>query len=138
MLDFDAIVSRGGIIKPVASGVYMITEEMLADMKSGKYGGKHQCSVGCKINFSIAQELGIPSLTVDPPAINELNKIATYSGNLQIWRRGSFHVLNQKAIARRLARDLGKNYEEMQAVIAHLGTGISIGAHYLRRVVDKG
>lgn len=132
---FNAIVSRGGTIIPVPSGVYIINKKMLEDMKSGNFG-KHACNVGCQICYDLGNELGVLPITVDPPASNEMMKIATYSGVPHIWRRGSFHVLNQKAIARRLAKDLNKKYEEMNIIIVHLGGGISVGAHQRGKVID--
>lgn len=133
--DFDAIVSRGGIMRPSPSGVYLIGEKMLDDLKSGKYGN-HACSVGCQINYDLGKKMNIPSITVDPPATNEFMKIATYSGIPQIWRQGLFHVLNQKATARKLAADLNKKYEDLDCIIVHLGGGISVGAHSKGRILD--
>jgi butyrate kinase len=133
--EFDAIVSRGGTIIPVPSGIYIINQKMLGDLKSGKYGN-HACNVGCQINYDLGKERGIPSITVDPPATDEFMEIAVYTGLPQIRRKGSFHVLNQKAIARRLAADLNRKYEEMDCIIVHLGGGISVGAHSKGRILD--
>ena len=133
--EFDAVVSRGGTIKPVPSGIYLISMEMLEDMKSGRYGN-HACNVGCRINYDLGKELNIPSITVDPPVTNELMEIATYTGLPQIRRKASFHVLNQKAIARKLAADLNKKYEDTDCIIVHLGGGISVGTHSRGRILD--
>ncbi|MDD3705880.1 MAG: butyrate kinase [Clostridiaceae bacterium] len=133
--EIDAVVSRGGTINSVPSGIYLINSKMLEDMKSGKYG-KHACNVGCQINYDLGKELNIPSITVDPPVTNELMEIATYTGLPQIRRKASFHVLNQKAIARKLAADLNKKYEDMDCIIVHLGGGISVGTHSKGRIID--
>lgn len=135
MDEIDAVVSRGGTINSVPSGIYLINSKMLEDMKSGKYG-KHACNVGCQINYDLGKELNIPSITVDPPVTNELMEIATYTGLPQIRRKASFHVLNQKAIARKLAADLNKKYEDMDCIIVHLGGGISVGTHSKGRIID--
>jgi butyrate kinase len=130
-----AIVSRGGLLKPVPAGVYAIGRELVADARSGRYG-QHACSVGCEIAFNLATELGIPALMVDPPICDDMCDEARYTGLPQITRRPVWHALNQRAIARRLAADLDKPHDELHAVIAHLGGGISIGAHAGGRVID--
>ena len=104
--DLQAIVSRGGTIKPVPGGVYEISEVMLNDLLSDERG-VHPCNLGCRIAYEIAQKWDLLALTVDPPATDELCDYARLSGIRQISRRSSFHALNQKATARRLARQPG-------------------------------
>ncbi|WP_094607211.1 Butyrate kinase 2 [Sporomusa silvacetica DSM 10669] len=133
--EFDAIVSRGGLFKPIVGGTYVINEAMLADARSGVYGN-HVCSVGCQIAYDLGKEAGIPALTVDPPTCDEMIDEAKYSGIPQITRQSSYHALNQKAIARKLAKDLQKTYSELKVIVVHLGGGISVGAHYLGKVID--
>lgn len=133
--DFVAVVSRGGTVKPILGGTYLINASLAADAKSGLYGS-HACNVGCQIAFDLGRQYGIDALTVDPPACDELSPEARYSGIPLIERRSSYHALNQKAIARKLARDLNKKYAELQAIVVHLGGGISVGAHCLGKVID--
>jgi len=132
---FTAIVSRGGIFKPIPSGVYDINQAMLDDAQSGIYG-QHISSVGCQIAFDMGRELGIPAFMIDPPCCDELCDEARYTGLPQLKRRSMYHALNQKAIGRRLAKELGLEYPALRAVIAHLGGGISVAAHFLGRVID--
>ncbi|MHC1745921.1 MAG: butyrate kinase [Negativicutes bacterium] len=132
---FDAIVARGGIFQPIFGGTYMINEHMLSDARSGIYG-HHVCSVGCQIALDLGNEIGVPALTVDPPTCDELCGEARFSGIPHITRKSRYHALNQKAIARKLAQDLAKKYDELKAIVVHLGGGISVGAHYLGKVID--
>lgn len=133
--DFNAIVSRGGLFRAITGGTYMINQEMLDDARSGLFGN-HVCSVGCQIAFDLGKEIGVPALTVDPPTSDELCDEARFSGIPQISRKSSYHALNQKAIARKVSKDLDKAYSELKAIVVHLGGGISIGAHCLGKVID--
>lgn len=132
---FTAVVARGGTVKPIPSGAYKITAEFVADANSGAYG-KHATNVGCAIAHDLGEELKIPALTLDPPVSDELCDEARFSGIPQIARVSSYHALNQKAILRRLAADLGKKPEEIDAIVVHLGGGISVGAHRHGRTID--
>lgn len=132
---FAAVVSRGGLIKPVPCGVYRIGPELVADAKSGRYG-QHACNLGCEIAFNLATELGVPALTVDPPIADDLCDEARVTGLPEMTRRSVYHALNQRAIALRLAHDLGKTLAELNAIVVHLGGGVSVGAHERGRVVD--
>lgn len=132
---FTAIVSRGGLIKPMPGGVYRIGPELVADAKSGRYG-QHACNLGCEIAFNLASELGVTALTVDPPISDDLCDEARVTGLPELERRSVYHALNQRAIALRLAADLGKKPAELNAIVVHLGGGISVGAHARGRVVD--
>ena len=132
---FTAIVARGGTVKPIPGGVYAIGPEFVADANSGRYG-KHATNVGCAIALDLGRELNVPVLTVDPPMSDELCDEARYSGIPQIKRFSSYHALNQKAICRKLASDLGRKPEELNAIVVHLGGGISVGAHCRGRVID--
>jgi len=132
-VDLEAIVSRGGTLRPVPGGTYLIDEVMVNDFG---VQGSHPCNLGGKIAFELAQEQGALALTVDPPSTDELCPYARLSGIPQIERRSSFHALNQKATARHLARRLGKEYEALNLIIVHLGGGISVGAHQAGRAID--
>jgi butyrate kinase len=133
--DLTAIVSRGGLLKPIPGGVYAIGEELVADAKSGRYG-KHACNLCCEVAFDLGRELGVPAFTVDPPSSDELNDEARVTGLPTIARRSLYHALNQRAIARRFAADLGRDVTGMNLIVVHLGGGISVGAHEGGRVVD--
>lgn len=132
---FQIIVTRGGTVKPIPGGIYLINEEMLSDMKIGAYG-VHPTNVGSQIAYDLGKKHNIPVVTLDPPVTDEMWNLSRYSGIPQIARQSSFHALNQKATARKLAFDLNKKYEDLNLIIAHLGGGISIGAHKNGKVID--
>ena len=133
--EIDAIVGRGGLLKPIESGTYIVNEKMIEDLKKAERG-EHASNLGGIIAYTLAKEHNIPAYIVDPVVVDELEDIARITGMPEIEKSSIFHALNQKAIARRLAADLNKKYEEVNLIIAHLGGGISIGAHKHGRVVD--
>lgn len=130
-----AVVGRGGLLKPIAGGTYKVDENMLKDLKVGVLG-EHASNLGGAIAYEIAQQLNIPSFIVDPVVVDEMEDVARISGMPEIDRKSIFHALNQKAVARRAAKEAGKKYDEMNFIVAHLGGGISVGAHEKGRVVD--
>jgi len=131
----DAVVGRGGLLKPIEGGTYAVDEKLLADLKVGVLG-EHASNLGGVLAYEIASKLNIPSYIVDPVVVDELNDVARISGMPELERKSIFHALNQKAVARRLADDLGKSYDELNLIVAHLGGGISVGAHENGRVVE--
>ena len=131
----DAIAGCGGLLKPIESGVYIINEKMLDELNSTA-AGIHASALGAIIAAEIAGQLNIPSYVVDPIVVDEMDRNAKLSGMPGIERSSVFHALNQKAIARRLAAQLGKPYENARFVVAHLGGGITVGAHRYGRVID--
>jgi len=135
MGEMDAIACRGGNVKPLPGGIYRLCPKMIADMKSGIYGG-HPINVGGLVSFDLGNQFNIPVLTADPPMTDELCTSARYSGIPQLTRQSSFHALNQKATARKTAADLGKKYSDVNLIVAHLGGGISVGAHQKGKIID--
>ena len=133
--ELDAVSGRGGLLWPIPGGTYLVNEKMLEDLKVGVQG-QHASNLGGLIANEIAKEVGGKAFIVDPVIVDELEPIARYSGLPEIERKSIFHALNQKAIARRAADDLGKKYEECNLVVAHMGGGISVGAHRMGRVID--
>lgn len=131
----SAVVGRGGLLKPIEGGTYSINDKMLEDLKIGVQG-EHASNLGGMIANSISQKLNIPSFIVDPVVVDEMEDIARISGHPSFERVSIFHALNQKAVARRCAKELGKEYNELNLIVAHLGGGISVGAHKMGRVVD--
>ncbi len=132
---FSAIVGRGGLLKPIPSGTYLVNELMIKTLKKGE-NGEHASNLGAILAKSIAEPLGIPAYIVDPVVVDEMEEIARLSGLPQLKRKSIFHALNQKAVGRRAAKELGKEYEDCNFIIAHLGGGISVGAHRKGKVVD--
>jgi butyrate kinase len=130
-----SVVGRGGVLKPIASGTYEVSDNMINDLKSN-IKGEHASNLGGIIARSIADELKIPAYITDPVVVDEMDDIARISGHPNFERISIWHALNQKAVARRAAEVHGKKYEEMNFVVAHLGGGISVGAHKKGKVID--
>ncbi len=120
-----AVVGRGGLLKPMPSGTYIVSDEMIEDLKIG-IQGEHASNLGGIIAKSIADPLDIPSFIVDPVAVDEFEDIARISGLPQIKRKSLLHALNIKAIAHRVANDRDKKVEDLNLIVAHLGGGISV------------
>ncbi|AHM56071.1 butyrate kinase 1 [Peptoclostridium acidaminophilum DSM 3953] len=131
--ELDAVVGRGGMIKPLEGGTYTINEKMIKDLQCEAV---HASNIAGLIAYDMSKEVGIPSFVVDPPVVDEMEDIAKISGFPGIERSSRFHALNQKAVARRIAMELGKLYEECNFVVAHVGGGITVGAHRSGRVID--
>ncbi len=132
---FSAIASRGGLLHPLPSGVYPISPAMVEDLKSCRYGS-HASNLAAIIAYDLAKEYRIPAFIADPVTVDEMHSTARFTGLRGIERKSIFHALNQKYIARKAAKDIGKKYEECNLIVVHLGGGISIGAHQYGLVVD--
>ena len=134
--DLDAVVGRGGPFKPLKSGTYHVSEKMLSDIRSGNVQADHPSNLGALIAHQIVQETGVPAFIVDPVSVDEFIPEARISGLPQIERKSLSHALNQKMVARKAARELGKKYEELNLIIVHLGSGISVSSHLRGRQID--
>ncbi|BAD40811.1 butyrate kinase [Symbiobacterium thermophilum] len=131
-----AVVGRGGLLRPVRGGTYRVDAAMLAELSRAAHG-EHASNLGALLAHEIAQAAGgVPAFIVDPVVVDELEPVARLTGLPEMPRRSVFHALNQKAVARRAAADLGRAYTEVNLVVVHLGGGISVGAHRRGRVVD--
>ena len=135
-LEFDAIIGRGGLVKPIAGGVYEINQQMIDDTLHGCVMHNHACNLGCLIAHEIAKEIGCRAFIADPGVVDELSPLARISGSPLMPRICIWHALNQRAIARRYARGIGKEYEDLNLIICHLGGGISVAAHEHGRAID--
>ena len=132
----DAIMGRGGLLKPILSGVYEVNGRMKEDLVKGVQG-QHASNLGGLIADEIAKMTPkAKAYIADPVVVDELIDEARITGHPAFKRVSIFHALNQKAIARTHARAIGRPYEELNFVIAHLGGGVSIGAHHKGKVVD--
>lgn len=132
---FDAIVGRGGLLKPIEGGTYAVNEEMLDDIKKAERG-EHASNLGAMIADEIAKEIGAKSFIVDPVVVDELSDVARISGVPELPRTSIFHALNQKAVAKRYAKEKNKAYEDCNIIVVHMGGGVSVGAHTNGRIVD--
>ena len=131
----DAVVGRGGLVKPIEGGTYIVNENMLRDLKSTAVA-QHASSLGGILAAEISADLHIPAYVVDPVVVDEMDRRAKLSGLPGIERESIFHALNQKAVARRYAKEIGRAYEDLRLIVAHMGGGISVGAHRYGRVTD--
>jgi butyrate kinase len=131
-----AVVGRGGLLRPIESGVYLVNERMKEDLCNSPIG-EHASNLGGLIADAFASQLdGVKAYIANPVVVDELDDIARYSGNARFQRKSIFHALNQKAVARSHAKSLLRSYEDMNLIVAHLGGGITVGAHARGRVVD--
>ncbi len=133
--ELSAISAIGGLLKPLKSGTYFINKAMLKDLEEGKRGF-HASNLGGLIAYDIAEKLGIPSYIVDPVSVDEMDKLARYSGHPILERESLSHALNTKATAKRWAKENIKNYNEVNLVVIHLGSGITVSAHKKGKMVD--
>ena len=131
---FDAVIGRGGLLKPMAGGVYKVNDRMKHDLINAEM--EHACNLGALIADEIAADCGCPAFIADPVVVDELQPEARYTGIPGIERRSVFHALNSKAVARKYAERQGRQYESMNLIVAHLGGGISVAAHRQGRVID--
>lgn len=133
--EFDAIVGRGGLAKPVEGGVYAVSQKMVDDSRNALH--QHACDLGCIIAFELAKEIpGCQCYIADPGVVDELNDMARICGSPLMKRICIWHALNQRAIAKRYAQEIGHRYEDLNLIISHLGGGISIAAHEHGRATD--
>jgi butyrate kinase len=136
-LEFDAVIGRGGLVKPIAGGVYEINNQMVEDTLHGCVMHNHACNLGCLIAHEIAATIpGCRAFIADPGVVDELTPLARISGSPLMPRICIWHALNQRAIARRYARGIGREYEDLNLIICHLGGGISVAAHEHGRAID--
>jgi len=133
--DLDAVVGRGGLLHPLEGGIYAVGPDMIADLRSGRYG-EHASNLGAPLAREIADRADCPAYIVDPVVVDELDEVARLSGHPDLPRRSIFHALNQRSVARLVASRLGKAYEDCRFIVAHMGGGITIGVHVGGRVVD--
>ena len=132
-----AVVGRGGLLKPMESGIYYVDENVIRDLESQKYGDD-PVNLGGIIAYRIANtQEDCVALMVDPVAIDEFCEFARFTGHKEFTKKSIFHALNQKAMARKHAQALMKDYKEMKLIVAHLGSGISVGAHKYGKVIDS-
>lgn len=132
----STIIGRGGTLKPIEGGTYILENNLVDALKEAAINKGHACNLAGIIAYDISKELGINAYIVDPPCVDELEDIARISGLKGITRISTFHALNQKAVARKAAKELGKRYEDCNFIVAHIGGGISVGAHRKGRVID--
>ncbi|MCX7780238.1 MAG: butyrate kinase [Negativicutes bacterium] len=135
LADLDAIAGRGGPLKPMASGTYLVNDKMCEDLKY-HVQTEHVSKLGGLIARSLADRVGIPAFIVDPVSVDEMEPLARITGVPEIQRPSLFHALNLKAVAHRAAKDLGLDYNHATFVMVHLGGGISVGVQRNGKMID--
>lgn len=134
-IEFDVIVGRGGLVSPIEGGVYEVNHKLIAETEHPLHN--HACNLGALIANNIANKIpNCRAFIADPPVVDELDSVARITGLPDIKRESLWHALNQKAIARRYAKEIGTKYEALNLVVVHIGGGISIAAHKHGRAVD--
>ena len=130
------VVGRGGLVKPIESGVYEVNEAMINDLRSNMTV-EHASNLGALIAYDLASRItGARAFIADPIVVDEFGPLARFAGHPDFHRDSIFHALNQKAVARTYANSIGKKYSDLNLIVAHLGGGISVGAHEKGRVID--
>ena len=135
LAEIDVFVGRGGVLRPVDGGTYKVNDRMLADLSSARYG-EHASNLGAILADGFARPAGKDAYIADPVVVDELSDVTRISGHPEMPRRTLFHALNQKASAREVAGRIGKAYEKCNLIVAHIGGGVSVGAHRRGRIID--
>ena len=131
----DMVVGRGGMLKPIPGGTYAVNDALVHDLELG-VSGQHASNLGGILAREIADSIGKPSYIVDPVVVDELCDEARISGVPELPRISIFHALNQKAVAKRYAAENGKDYNDLNLIVVHMGGGVSVGAHSQGKVID--
>ncbi len=132
--DLSAVVGRGGLVKPIEGGVYEVNDTLVDDTKHAVR--EHASNLGALIARSIADQIGVKSYIADPVVVDEMDEVARVSGIPELPRTSMFHALNSKAIAHAYAEDCGKDYEDLNLIVVHMGGGVSVSIHKHGRIVD--
>lgn len=133
--DFDFFVARGGLLDPIPGGTYLVGEEIVEDLKAGK-NGEHASNLAAIIAYNFADEVKAAAYIVDPVAVDEFKPVARLSGLPDLPRKCQSHALNLKAVGRKVATELGENFDEINQIGVHLGGGISIAALEYGKIID--
>jgi butyrate kinase len=132
----SAVVARGGLLRPIPSGTYRVNEQMVTELCDRHKEREHASSLGALLAQELAQRAGVPAFIVDPVCVDEFDDLARVSGLPEIERRSLSHALNIKAVARRVAHQLGRPYAHLHLVVVHMGGGISVTAHRRGQMID--
>lgn len=135
-LTFDAVIGRGGLIRPVSSGTYKVNETMRKDLRKA-LNGEHASNLGGLIAHEIAKKMdNCIALIADPVVVDEMSSVAKITGHPLFEKKSIFHALNQKAVARSFAEDTQQDYTKLSLIVCHMGGGITVGAHKNGKVID--
>jgi len=132
-----ATVGRGGPFKPLTSGTYLVNDKLIEDIRTGNYQSEHPSLLGALLAKEIADQVVIKAYFVDPVSVDEFWSLSRYSGLKEINRKALSHALNVRLVAKKAAKELNRPYDECNFIIVHLGTGITIAAHYEGKQIDS-
>ena len=133
---FAAVIGRGGLLSPLAAGVYRIDKRMLEDLRAGKYG-EHPSNLCALLAHELTKDTGVPGFVADPVVVDELLDVARVSGCPGIERASRLHALNVRAMCKRAAAELGIEFSKASFVVAHLGSGFTIASVRNGRIIDN-
>ncbi|QZE15656.1 butyrate kinase [Halosquirtibacter laminarini] len=132
----NVIVARGGLTKPLESGVYEVNQAMIDDINSRQYG-MHASNLAPLLAYDLASKIpNTQAFISDPVVTDELAALARTAGHPLFERKSIFHALNQKAVARAYANSISKPYDSLNLIVAHLGGGVSVGIHEKGNIID--
>jgi butyrate kinase len=131
----SAVAGRGGLLRPVESGTYKVDRTMLDELRAARRG-EHASNLGAFIAHELAAAIGVQAYVVDPVSVDEWPEYARISGSPLLPRECLSHALNTKAVAKRFASEQKQKYEDLRLIVAHLGSGISVSAHAIGRMID--
>lgn len=142
----DIVMSRGGLVTPIRTGVYEINDEMKAALEEGR-NGMHACCLCGLIAAEVCDRINeaktakglvadCKAYIADPPMADEMIPEAKLGGLPEFPRRTLFHALNSRAMVRRYASSVGKTNKEVTVIVAHLGGGSSVSLHHHGQVID--
>lgn len=133
--EFDSVVGRGGLMKPISGGTYNVNDRMIEDLRNA-INGEHASNLGAILAKNIAEEINVPSFVVDPVSVDEFQEESRITGLSDIDKASWLHSLNHRAVCRKTAEEMGGKYEDYNFIVAHLGSGISIVAHNKGKMID--
>jgi butyrate kinase len=136
MEKLSAVVGRGGAFKPLTSGTYRVNQKMLSDIKEGRVAADHVSNLGAMIAYELTKNSQVPAFIVDPVSVDEFTEVARVSGLPELERKSLSHALNIKMVAHKAVSNLKRKYQELNLVIVHLGTGISVSSHSKGKMID--
>ena len=148
--DIDIVMARGGLFYPVVTGIYSVNEDMREVLRSCKYG-RHACNLSAIIADDLAKEITEKNVArgvempfgvcrayiADPPMADEMLPECRVGGLPEFQRRPFFHALNSRAVVRRYLKDHGYIQNDITAIVAHIGGGITVTLHRNGKVIDS-
>ena len=130
------VAGRGGLLPPVPCGTYIVDDAMVEELHLARRG-EHASNLGALLALRFAHAANVDAFIVDPVTADEWQECARVSGSPLIERSPIGHVLNTRAVARRFARERNMPYQDLRLIVAHMGSGITVSAHRLGRMIDS-